>query len=50
MAEKTRVDNIFGKIKNNPVLSVIIALGVIVIALSTLLYPTNTYHNVFHVK
>ena len=35
MAEKTRVDNIFVKIKNNPVLSVIIALGVIVMALSS---------------
>jgi len=42
MAEKTRVDNIFGKIKNNPVLSVIIALGVIVIALSTF---TNAARN-----
>ncbi len=35
MAEKTRVDRIFSKIKNNPVLAVIIALGIIVIALSS---------------
>ena len=42
MAEKTRVDRIFSKIKNNPVLSVIIALGVIVIALSSF---TNAARN-----
>ena len=42
MAEKTRFDKIFVKIKNNPVLAVIIALGVIVIALSSL---TNAARN-----
>ena len=35
MAEKTQVDKIFSKIKNNPVLAAVIALGVIVIALSS---------------
>lgn len=42
MAEKTRFDKIFIKIKNNPALAVIIALGVIVIALSTF---TNAARN-----
>ncbi len=42
MAEKTRFDKIFVKIKNNPALAVIIALGVIVIALSTF---TNAARN-----
>jgi hypothetical protein len=42
MAEKTRFDNIFLKIKNNPVLAIIIALGAIVIALSTF---TNAARN-----
>jgi len=35
MAEKTRFDKIFITIKNNPALAVIIALGVIVMALSS---------------
>ena len=42
MAEKTRFDKIFVKIKNNPVLAVIIALGVIVMALSSF---TNAARN-----
>jgi hypothetical protein len=42
MAEKTQVDKIFARIKNNPTLAVIIALGVIVIALSTF---TNAARN-----
>ena len=42
MAEKTQVDKIFSKIKHNPVLAVIIALGVIVIALSSF---TNAARN-----
>ena len=44
MAEKTRFDKIFVKIKNNPVLAVIIALGVIVMALSSF---TNAARNLF---
>ena len=42
MAEKTRFDKIFVKIKNNPVLAIIIALGVIVMALSSF---TNAARN-----
>jgi hypothetical protein len=42
MAEKTRFDKIFSKIKNNPALAVIIALGVMIIALSTF---TNAARN-----
>ena len=42
MAEKTRFDKIFVTIKNNPALAVIIALGTIVIALSTF---TNAARN-----
>ena len=42
MTEKTRFDKIFAKIKNNPVLAVIIALGVIVMALSSF---TNAARN-----
>jgi len=42
MAEKTRFDNIFVKMKNNAVLAIIIALGAIVIALSTF---TNAARN-----
>jgi hypothetical protein len=42
MAEKTRFGKNFVKIKDNPVLAVIIALGVIVIALSSF---TNAARN-----
>ena len=42
MAEQTRFDKIFIKIKNNPVLAVIIALGVIIMALSAF---TNAARN-----
>ena len=46
MAEKTRFDKIFVKIKNNPVLAVIIALGVIVMALSSF---TNAARNLLSI-
>ena len=42
MAEKTRFDKIFVAIKNNPALAILIALGSIVIALSTF---TNAARN-----
>ena len=46
MAEKTRFDKIFVNIKNNPVLAVIIALGVIVMALSSF---TNAARNLLSI-
>ena len=46
MAEKTRFDKIFVKIKNNPALAVIVALGVIVMALSSF---TNAARNLLSI-